>query len=99
MEVWHDQEEKRFYTIVDDKEYSLEYTIAGENLWEFVCPYIPHIITNLKQLEIKDKLIEHAVGYMEKHNISIMDSGSCFQVRDYLDKRKDIGFLIKYVIR
>ncbi|HEY8402562.1 MAG TPA: hypothetical protein VIK89_14940 [Cytophagaceae bacterium] len=99
MEIRHDKEERRFYAIYDDKEYSLEYNEVKDNLWEFMCPYIPSIVTNLKEIEIREKLIETAINYMEKHNIQVLDSGSCFHVRDFLDARKDLGFLIKYIIR
>jgi hypothetical protein len=99
MKVFHDITENRFYTILDGQEYSLEYNVINHDLWEFNCTYISSIVTNLKKRDIRDGLIEYAINYMEANNIKIMDSGSCFQVRDYLTNKKDLEFLVKFVIR
>jgi predicted GNAT family acetyltransferase len=99
MDIFHNKEDRRFYTIIDDKEYSLEYNIIENNLWEFNCSYISSIVTNLKKRDIREALIEYAIDYMERNDIKIMDSGTCFQGRDYLEKKKDLEFLVRFVIR
>jgi hypothetical protein len=98
MQIIHDKQEKRFYSIVDNQEYSLEYNIIQDNLWEFNCSYISNIVTNLKKRDIREAIIEYAIDYMEKNNVKIFESGTCFQVRDYLKKKKDLEFLVKFVI-
>jgi hypothetical protein len=98
MDIVHDKQEKRFYTIVDNQEYSLEYNTIEYNLWEFNCSYISNIVTNLKKRDIQEAIIEYAINYMEKNDIKIFESGTCFQVRDFLKKKKDFEFLVKFVI-
>jgi hypothetical protein len=97
MDIIHDKTEKRFYTILDGIEYNLEYNILKADLWEFNCSYISNIVTNLKKRDIRDAIIEYAIDYMENNNIKIMESGTCFQVRKYLEKKKDFDFLFKFV--
>jgi hypothetical protein len=99
MDIRHDKEECRFYTILDGSEYSLEYQKLQDNLWVFNCSFISNIVTNLKKRDIREAIIEYAINYMEKNDIRIMDSGTCFQVRDYLETKKDLDFLVKFVIR
>lgn len=98
MDIQHDSKEKKFYTILDGKEYSLEYNIVSDNLWEFQCSYVPNIVTNLKYRDIQEYLIEHALDYMSKNQIQLFESGSCYHVKDFLDRKRDLQFLIKYVV-
>lgn len=98
MDIQHDRRQRKFYTLIDDKEYSLEYNELEPTLWEFHCPYIPSIVTNLKQRDIQEELIEYALHYMSRNDIRLFESGSCYHVKDFLDRKRDLQFLIKYVV-
>lgn len=98
MDIQHDVRQRKFYTLLDDREFSLEYNDVEPYLWEFHCPYIPSIVTNLKQKEIQEQLIDYALNYMLRNKIQLFESGSCFHVKDFLDKKRDLQFLIKYVV-
>jgi hypothetical protein len=98
MDIRHDVRQKRFYTVIDEKEYSLEYNEVEGRLWEFHCPYIANIVTNLKLRDVQEYLIEHALNYMARHQIQLFESGSCYHVKDFLDKKRDLQFLVKYVV-
>jgi hypothetical protein len=95
MDIEHNLKQQRFSTIYNGREYSLEYNVVDSDLWEFHCPYIPHIITNLKLHEIQDNLIDYALRYMARNKIRILENGSCYHVKDFLDKAKDLRFLLK----
>ena len=99
MEIIHDDEGKRFFSFVDNKEYNLEYNEINENLWQFNCSFISNIITNIKEINIRESLIEYAINFMKERNISLFESGSCYHVSDFLDKRNDLGYLLKYVLK
>lgn len=96
MDIEHNLKQQRFSTIYNGREYSLEYNVVERSLWEFHCSYIPNIVTNIKLHEIQDRLIEYALRYMARNNIRILENGSCYHVKDYLDKAKDLQFLLKY---
>jgi predicted GNAT family acetyltransferase len=99
MEIQHDIRQKKFYTVdKDNNEYSVEYNEIKPDLWEFHCPYISNIVTNLKKRDISEAIIEYALYYMARNDIKIFESGSCFHVKDFLDKKRDLQFLIKYVV-
>lgn len=98
MDIQHDVRQRKFYTFHDHNEHSLEYNEVEPYLWEFHCPYIPSIVTNLKQMEIQKEIINYALNYMLRNKIQLFESGSCFQVKDFLDEKRDLQFLIKYVV-
>lgn len=99
MDILHDRTERKFYTFIDDKEYFLEYNVVNDDLWEFTCNYISRIITNLKEINVRESIIEHALDYMKNNNIKLFESGSCFDVRDFIDRKKEIDYLLNYVIK
>ncbi|GAL85688.1 hypothetical protein MYP_2917 [Sporocytophaga myxococcoides] len=99
MNILHDSIERKFYTFIDDKEYFLEYNVVNDDLWEFTCNYISRIITNLKEINVRESIIEHALNYMKNNNIKLFESGSCFDVRDFIDRKKEIDYLLNYVIK
>ncbi|MBO9702079.1 MAG: hypothetical protein J7604_17860 [Sporocytophaga sp.] len=99
MNILHDSIERKFYTFIDDKEYFLEYNVVNDDLWEFTCNYISRIITNLKEINVRESIIEHALDYMKNNNIKLFESGSCFDVRDFIDRKKEIDYLLNYVIK
>ncbi|MCR6640199.1 MAG: hypothetical protein NVV82_14720 [Sporocytophaga sp.] len=99
MNILHDSVERKFYTFIDDKEYFLEYNVVNDDLWEFTCNYISRIITNLKEINVRESIIEHALDYMKNNNIKLFESGSCFDVRDFIDRKKEIDYLLNYVIK
>ncbi len=99
MNILHDSVERKFYTFIDDKEYFLEYNVVNDDLWEFTCNYISRIITNLKEINVRESIIEHALVYMKNNNIKLFESGSCFDVRDFIDRKKEIDYLLNYVIK
>ena|SRR5436190_21222909 len=98
MDIQHDVRQRKFYTILNENEYTLEYNEVAPDLWEFHCAFIPAIVTKLKEIEIQEQLIDYALHYMARNNIRLFEGGSCFHVKDYLDKKRDIQFLIKYVV-
>lgn len=98
MEILHDKRAKKFYTTIDGREYSLEYNEISSSLWEFHCPYIPNIVTNLKHRDIQEDLIEFALAHMAQHQIQLFESGTCYHVKDFLDRKSDLQFLVKYVV-
>lgn len=95
MDIDHNLKQQRFSAIYNGREYSLEYNVVEPGLWEFHCPYVPNIVTNLKVREIQDEIIEYALRYMARNNIRILENGSCFHVKDYLDHKKDLQYLIR----
>jgi hypothetical protein len=95
MNIEHDVRQMKFYTILDGKEYSLEYNVVEKNLWEFHCPFFLNEIDKIRERDIKEELIEYALRFMARNNILILESGSCHQVKDYLDRKKDLQFLLK----
>jgi hypothetical protein len=97
MDIQHDKRQRKFFTFMADIEYSLEYNEIEPTLWEFHCNFISNIGPNIKEREIRDKLIEYAIYYMTRNSIQMFESGSCNQVREFLDKKKNFEYLIKYM--
>lgn len=95
MEIHHDPIHQKFYTLVDNKEYSLEYNEVEPRLWEFHCSFFLNEITKIKETEIRDQLIEYALYYMARNNIKLLESGCCHQVREFLDRQRQLEFLVK----
>lgn len=95
MDIQHDARQQKFYVILDEEEYSLEYNNIDGRLWEFHCSFMFNEVTNLKEMNIRDRLIDYALHYMSRNNIQLLESGSCHQVKDYLNKRKEMEFLVK----
>jgi hypothetical protein len=97
MDIQHDRRQRKFFILIGDMEYSLEYNEINESLWEFHCNFISNIGPNIKEREIRDKLIEYAIYYMTRNNVQMFESGCCNQVKEFLDKKKDFQYLIKYM--
>jgi hypothetical protein len=97
MDIQHDKRQRKFFTLIRDAEYSLEYNEVEDSLWEFHCSFISNMSPNIKEREIRDKLIEYALYYMTRNNIKMFESGCCNQVREFLDKKKNFEYLIKFM--
>jgi hypothetical protein len=95
MDIQHDARQQKFYTILEDREYSLEYNDVEPKLWEFHCSFMLNEITHLKEMEIRDKLIEYALYFMKRNNISLLESGSCHQVKDFMQRKREMEYLIR----
>jgi hypothetical protein len=95
MDIQHDARQQKFYTIIDGREYSLEYNYLESGLWEFHCFFIPNDLIHLKERDIEDGLIEYALYYMARNNIQLLESGSCPLVKNYLERKREMEFLIK----
>jgi hypothetical protein len=95
MDIQHDPRQQKFYTIIDETEYSLEYNDLETHLWEFHCAFMLNEITYIKERDIRDKLIEYALYYMKRNNIKLLESGSCHQVKDYLHKKREMEYLVR----
>ena len=99
MDITYNAQEKRFFAVEDGYEYNLEYNEVEKNVWQFNCSFLSRIITNIKELNIRERIIAFAIDFMEKNNIKLMDSGTCFDVTDYVKKQNNIRFLMDYVIK
>lgn len=97
MDIAHDIRQRKFYAFVKNKEYSLEYNELEPKLWEFHCPVISHIRDESMENSIEENLIEYALHYMSRNNIRLFESGSCHHVTDYLSRKRNLQYLIKYV--
>ena len=99
MDINYDAQEKRFFTVQDGYEYNLEYNEVEKNVWQFSCSFLSRIVTNIRELYIRERIIAFAVEFMEKNNIKLLDSGTCYDVSDYVKRQNNLKFLMNYVIR
>lgn len=94
MNIQHDVRQSKFFTFVEGKEYSLEYNVLERDLWEFHCPFISNIVTNIKERDTREMLIEYALYYMDRNNIRLLESGTCHSVNDYILDREKFKHLV-----
>ena len=95
MDIQHDIRQKKFYTTKNEREFSLEYNEVEDNLWEFHCAYNSGLSAKDKEVIIQNNLIEYALRYMERNKIQILENGSCYSVKDYIESQKDLKNLVK----
>lgn len=76
-----DQQENKFFTIVDGKESVLNFRPQDEGTWEYYRTFVP---TELRGQGIAAELVEFALNYARDHNKRIVPS--CSYVRSYIDE-------------
>jgi hypothetical protein len=94
MDIQHDRRQGKFFTMMYGEEYSLEYNEVDKNLWEFHCPVLRYDDQEAKA--INDSLIEYGLFYLKRNNIKLLENGSCMQVREFLDNKKELEGILQH---
>lgn len=71
IEIKHDKENQKFYTIVDDKEAVATYLIKDSNTLVFNHTYVP---PEFRNRGIAAKLVEYGLNYLKENNLKVIPS-------------------------
>lgn len=81
LSVKHDQDAKKYYTIVDGRESVCEYTAVDEKILNFWHTYVP---PELRGRGIADELVRQALEDLLEKGYKVIPS--CWFVRVYMDR-------------
>jgi len=90
LEIQHNKDKKRFFTIVEEREAYLNYEFSGENTLNFNHTYVPF---NLRGRSIAAQIVRYALEYARENNFKVIPS--CSYVRVYIDKNKQFSDLVE----
>lgn len=83
VEIKHDEEKKKFFSIVDGKEARLEYEMIDDKTIEFPFTYVPQ---SLRGKGIAAKLVEYGLDYATSRNLSVI--ASCSYVENFIRRNQ-----------
>ena len=90
LEIQHNQEKRRFFTFVEERESYLTYDNHDDNVLNFNHTYVPF---NLRGRGIAAKIVGYALEYARENNFKIIPS--CSYVRVFIEKNKQFTDLVK----
>lgn len=89
MEIIHDEQNKKFYVIIDDLESHLEYVKMNDVIMDLNHTYVPY---QLRGKGIAAKLVEAVLEYARLNGIKIIPS--CSYVEAYLQRHPEYEDLL-----
>ncbi|HVO75412.1 MAG TPA: GNAT family N-acetyltransferase [Ignavibacteriaceae bacterium] len=89
IDIKHDEEKKKFFSIVDGKEARLEYEIIDDKTIEFPFTYVPQ---SLRGKGIAAKLVEYGLEYARSKNLSVI--ASCSYVENFIQRNQKYKNLV-----
>jgi predicted GNAT family acetyltransferase len=89
IEIKHDHEKGKFFSIVDGKEARLEYEKIDDNTIEFPYTYVP---PSLRGKGIGAKLVEYGLNYARSNNLSVIPS--CSYVENFIHRNQKYKDLV-----
>jgi uncharacterized protein len=90
LEIQHDKERKKFFTLIDGREAYLTYRNNGDNILIFDHTYVPF---NLRGQNIAGKIVKFALDYAKENNFKIIPA--CSYVHAYIDKNQQFNDLVE----
>ena len=90
LEIQHNEERKRFFSIIDGKEAYLTYTDNGNNVLIFDHTYVPF---SLRGQSIAAKIVKNALEYARKNNFKVIPA--CSYVSSYIEKNEQYNDLVE----
>ena len=93
MEILHDNEKQKFFTIIDGLESHLEY-VKIDDVLNLNHTYVPN---ELRGKGIAGKIVKAALTYAEENNLKIIPS--CSYVAVYVQRHKEYENLLDIKLR
>lgn len=90
LNILIDEEEKKFYTMVEDRECHLCYEILPDNVIKLTSTYVPQ---SIRTKGIAWELAEFAFDYAKKNNMKVIPR--CGFIRRFVDKNPKFKELLK----
>jgi uncharacterized protein len=90
LEIQHDKERKRFFSIVEGREAYLTYASDEEKVLSFDHTYVPF---NLRGKSIAAKIVEYALNYVRENNFKVIPA--CSYVRTFIERNKQFSDLVE----
>ena len=90
LEIQHDKERRRFFSIIEGNEAYLTYINHGEKVLNFNHTYVPF---SLRGKSIAGQIVEYALNYARENNFKVIPG--CSYVRTYLERNKQFSDLVE----
>ncbi len=90
MEIKHDKENQRFYTIVEGREAYLQYLKIDSASLDYYKTYVP---SELRGKGIAGEIVESALNYARENNLKIVPT--CSYVETFIERHPDFNDLVK----
>ncbi|HUX61849.1 MAG TPA: GNAT family N-acetyltransferase [Ignavibacteriaceae bacterium] len=90
MEIKHDKNNQRFFSIVDGRESYLQYLKIDNSTLDYYKTYVPN---ELRGKGIAGKIVESALNYALQNNLIIIPS--CSYVDTFIERHPDYNKIVK----
>lgn len=90
MEIKHDKDNQRFFSIVDGRESYLQYLKIDSSTLDYYKTYVPN---ELRGKGIAGKIVESALNYALQNNLNIIPS--CSYVDTFIERHPDYNKIVK----
>ena len=89
IEIKHDEDKGKFFSVVDGKEARLEYEKIDDKTIEFPYTYVP---PSLRGKGIGAKLVEYGLNYARRNKLSVIPS--CSYVENFIHRNQKYKDLV-----
>ncbi len=90
MEIKHDKDNQRFFSIVEGRESYLQYLKVDSATLDYYKTYVPN---ELRGKGIAGKIVETALNYARENNLMIIPS--CSYVETFIEHHPDYDKMVK----
>ena len=90
LEIKHDKNNQRFFSIVDGRESYLQYLKIDDSTLDYYKTYVPN---ELRGKGIAGKIVESALNYALQNNLIIIPS--CSYVDTFIERHPDYNKIVK----
>ena len=89
VKIKFDEDQKKFYAIVEGKESVLQFLEVDQNTLEYIRTYVP---VELRHHGIAAQIVDHALKYAESNAKKVIPS--CSYVRYYIEQHPQYEHLL-----
>jgi predicted GNAT family acetyltransferase len=89
IEIQHDQEAHRFFTVLDGKEAYLAYTVAEDGVLDYRHTFVP---PELRGRQVAKLLVAEAFAYARENSIKVIPT--CSYVAKQVERNPEYGEMI-----
>jgi uncharacterized protein len=90
LNILIDEEEKKFYAVVEDRECHLCYELLPDGVIKFTSTYVPH---SIRTKGIAWELAAFAFNYAAENQLKVIPR--CGYIRRFVDKNPELKELLK----
>jgi len=89
LDVKIDQQDNKFYAMVEGKPCVINFRLIDQNTWEYHRTFVPE---ELRNRGIAGELAHYALNYAREHNKKVVPS--CSYIRSYIDEHPEWATIV-----